>query len=306
MTTSAEIRIGMAGWIYAPWRGSFYPKGLTQKKELEFASRKVNSIELNATFYGGQRPESFAGWDQETPEDFKFSIKGAQRITHIKRLKDIEEPLAYFVSQGFLRLGAKLGPILWQFPPNLKFDAMKFDNFFALLPRSCKAAAEFAKTYDAWRGESSWMEMEENREIRHAVEIRNPSFASEEWIELLRKHHIALVLADTEKSPALTDLTADFVYCRLHGEGEMNKSGYHPDVIGKWARRVVAWSRGEDVEDGKKASTKAAETRASRDVFAYFASEFKERSPFDAMNLQQEVARLLGAHPALTGEPADI
>lgn len=295
MKTKADIRIGMAGWVYEPWRGTFYPEGLAQKMELEFASRQVNSIELNGSFYSLQRPESFVRWHAETPEDFRFSIKGSRYITHIRRLKNVEEPLARFFSQGLLRLGPKLGPVLWQFPPSLKFDAQTFEDFFALLPRSSSAAARLGRTHDAWADGRSGNEDDEDREIRHAVEVRHKSFACEEYIELLRQYSVALVVADTPKWPLLFDLTADFVYCRLHGSEQIYTSGYDQEAIKTWARRVVAWSRGEEVEDGDKASKKHAGKQSQRDVFAYFDNDLKVRAPADAQSLHREVEGLLAS-----------
>lgn len=294
MKDSGEIRIGISGWRYKGWRGTFYPKELAQRKELEFASRQLNSIELNGSFYSLQRPNNFQQWHDETPDDFQFSIKGSRYITHQRRLKDIEVPLANFLAQGLFRLGDKLGPLLWQFPPNFMLDLERFENFFALLPHTQKRAVEFARSHDSWLDGRAWLEVEKESELRHCVEIRNESFVCEEFIALLRKYDVGLVVADTVEWPLLMDVTSNFIYCRLHGSKKLYASGYDEDAIGKWARRVIAWSRGEEVDDGRKASPKSAVKRAKRDVFVYFDNDAKVRAPFDAESLSQAVRKLRG------------
>jgi uncharacterized protein YecE (DUF72 family) len=296
MTRShSDIRIGISGWRYKGWRGSFYPEDLTQRKELEFASHRFRTIELNGSFYSLQRPQSFQSWNRETPDDFVFSIKGSRFVTHIRRLREIESPLANFFAQGLLRLGKKLGPFLWQFPPNFSFDAERFDNFFSLLPRTHQEASEFAANHDRRMKERSFVEVEKadkHLKLRHAVEIRNASFVCEEFVALLRQHRIALVVADTVEWPRLMDITADFMYCRLHGSEQLYASGYNPDAIDVWAKRVLAWSRGEEVSDGTKASTKNGPQRKSRDVFVYFDNDMKVRAPYDAQSLEKRIAEL--------------
>lgn len=293
MKDGGDIRIGISGWRYKGWRGTFYPEGLSQRKELEFASRQLNSIELNGSFYSLQRPKNFLEWHDETPDDFRFSIKGSRYIMHQRRLKDFELPLANFLAQGLLRLGDKLGPILWQFPPNFSLDMERFESFFALLPGTHKQAVRLAGQHDSWLDDRAWLEVEEDKKLRHCVEFRNESFAREEFIALLRKYDVGLVVADTVEWPLLMDLTSDFVYCRLHGSEKLYASGYDADAIKMWARRVVAWSRGEEVEDGRKASAKSAAKRAKRDVFVYFDNDMKVRAPFDAQSLQAEVTKLI-------------
>ena len=292
MKGKADIRIGISGWRYPGWRGAFYPPDLTQRRELEFASRRFNTIELNGSFYSLQRRESFQQWYEETPDDFSFSIKGGRFITHIRRLREIEVPLANFFAQGLLRLGHKLGPILWQFPPSFKYDGQRFEDFFALLPRSHKEAALLAEKHDERLDGRDWLKTGKPMKLRHAVEIRHDSFVCEEFIGLLRKHSISLVVADTVEWPRLMDVTADFVYIRLHGSEQLYASGYDLDALQRWANRVVAWSCGGDVEDGERASTKAARRRKSRNVFVYFDNDMKVRAPFDAESLRTLIARL--------------
>lgn len=293
MKAGAEIRIGISGWRYKPWRGTFYPPDLTQREELEFASRRFNSIELNGSFYSLQRPENFQSWFDATPEDFQFSVKGPRFITHIRRLREVETPLANFFAQGLLKLGAKLGPILWQFPPNFRFDNDRMEEFFSLLPRTHKQAATLAQRHDQRLNGRSWLETANDRNLRHAVEIRHDSFVSEQFIHLLRKHSIGLVVADTVEWPRLMDVTADFVYCRLHGSEQLYASGYDADAIKNWAQRVIAWSRGQEVADGDKASAEPARKKSSRDVFVYFDNDMKVRAPFDAASLHDQIVRIL-------------
>ena len=292
MSSQSQIRVGISGWRYKPWRGDFYPKDLAQRRELEFASRCFNSIELNGSFYSLQRPQSFQSWSDETPDDFVFSVKGSRFITHMLKLRNIETPLANFFAQGLLQLGKKLGPILWQFPLNFSFDPHRFQDFFNLLPRTHKQAADLARNHDARLKGRSWLKIEKDAPLRHAVEIRHPSFACADFVALLRKNRIALVVADTVEWPLLMDVTADFMYCRLHGSEELYASGYDPDAIDMWAKRVVVWSRGQEVENGTKAHPKPGPKRSSRDVFVYFDNDAKVRAPFDAQSLRKKIAEL--------------
>jgi uncharacterized protein YecE (DUF72 family) len=287
-----RIRIGISGWRYKQWRGTFYPEELLQKKELEFASRKLNTIELNGSFYSLQRPTSFAAWYESTPEDFQFSIKGSRFITHLLRLREIEAPLANFFAQGVLRLQEKLGPFLWQFPPSFKFNAELLESFFAQLPRTHEEAAELGRRHETRMNGRVWLDVKKNRKLRHAIEIRNESFVSEEFVALLREYDIALVKADTVEWPLLMDVTAEFVYCRLHGSEQLYASGYSDEALDSWARRVELWSRGKEVEDGKNASRKKARKRSRRDVFVYFDNDMKVRAPFDAQSLRERVSKL--------------
>jgi uncharacterized protein YecE (DUF72 family) len=289
----------MSGWRFDEWRGTFYPEKLTQKRELEYASRQLNSIELNGTFYSLQKPKSYLEWSSQTPDDFVFSIKGTQFITHVRKLENVETPLANFLAQGLLRLGKKLGPILWQFPPGFKFDPQRLENFFKLLPRTHKQAAAYARQRDEWMADRSWLEVElegdEDLPLRYAIEIRNKSFAVPEYISLLRENQIAVVVADTEKWPRMMDLTADFVYCRLHGNEEIYPNGYDADGIDSWARRVLAWAHGEEVTDGLRVHAEPGPKRAARDVFVYFDDDVKVRAPHDAQSLARKIAELTAA-----------
>jgi uncharacterized protein YecE (DUF72 family) len=291
-----NIYIGISGWRYKGWRGVFYPEKLPHRRELEFASRRFNTIELNGSFYSLQRPQSFAQWHEQTPPDFVFAIKGSRYITHMLRLRRIEGALANFFAQGLLVFGAKLGPILWQLPPNFNFEPERLEAFFSLLPKTRKQAADLARNHDERLKDRSWFDVSKGSPIRHAIEIRHESFVNEEFIRLLRRYDIGLVVADTVEWPLLMDVTSNFVYCRLHGSEELYASDYEGEALDIWANRVLSWAQGGEVENGRKASTRNAPRRKRRDVFVYFDNDMKVRAPFDAEQLSARVTRLL-AHP---------
>jgi uncharacterized protein YecE (DUF72 family) len=292
---AGKINIGISGWRYKGWRGVFYPEKLPQRRELEFASRKFDSIELNGSFYSLQRPESFLQWNAETPPGFTFSVKGSRYITHMLRLRDVEGPLANFFAQGLLCLGRKLGPILWQFPPNFVFDPDRLEHFLALLPRTQKQAAELARKHDDRLRDRSWLQVRRDAAVRHAIEIRHESFVNEKFIRLLRRYGIGLVVADTVEWPLLMDVTSAFVYCRLHGSKELYASRYEADDLDIWANRIVTWATGGEVDDGRKAGHRNAPKRNRRDVYVYFDNDMKVHAPFDAEQLRDRVNRLLGS-----------
>ena len=285
---SGEVRIGVSGWTYAPWRGRFYPKGMPHNQELAHASSVFPSIEINGTFYSMQRPDTFARWAEATPDDFVFAVKGPRFLTHMKRLNEPVAPLANFIASGPLRLGPKLGPILWQLPPSFRFDRAKLDAFFSLLPRDTETAAACGRGHDHRLRARAWLRPDARRPLRHAIEIRHESFRDPAFIELLRKHDIALVCADTVEWPLLMDLTADFVYCRLHGSRELYRSGYSPAEIARWAGRIRAWRDGRSMRDGTFIGPAAKPT--PRDVFVYFDNTDKLKAPHDARALMRRVA----------------
>ncbi len=286
MAQSGDLRIGISGWTYTPWRKTFYPDGLAQRFELAYASTRLNSIEINGSFYSLQRPTSYRAWYDATPEGFVFSVKGGRYITHLRRLRDVQDPLANFFASGILELKEKLGPILWQFPPNFKFDAEKFETFFNMLPTDTQAASALAKRHTGMVKGRASSRIDEVRPVRHAIEIRHPSFRSPQFIDLLRRYNLSLVVADTAGLwPYLEDVTADFVYIRLHGEQEIYASGYTHDALDRWGKRIELWRQGKEPADGPKASPKAARKRATRDVFVYFDNDKKVHAPYDAMKL---------------------
>lgn len=280
-----KIFVGMSGWTFEGWRGDFYPKGLVQRKELEFASRKVNSIEINGTFYGLQKPASFQKWFDETPEDFLFSVKAPQYITHVRRLKEVAEPAANFFASGLLCLKQKLGPILWQFPPNVMLKDDRFEKFLDLLPHNSKDAARLAKKHSSKMDGRSYTQVDEDFPIRHAFEFRHPSFQNPDFIELLRAHGVAVVFAHSGlKSPYMEDLTADFIYARLHGQEDQFKKGYTKELINWWAERITCWTQGKQPDDAQCISEKKPKS-LKRDAFIYFDNEAKEYAPHNAIQL---------------------
>jgi len=287
-----RVRIGISGWRYAGWRGVFYPKGLVQRRELEFAANSFDTVEINGTFYSLQRPGSFAQWARATPEDFIFSLKGSRYITHMRKLRDVQVPLANFFASGMLGLGKKFGPVLWQFPPQMKYERERFAAFFRLLPRSMKEAASLARRYADRLDDPAAIQVQEDLPLRHCIEIRHESFVVPDFIDLLREYSIGLVAADTVAWPLLMDVTADFVYCRLHGSAELYASGYGDEALDAWAQHVAAWATGGQPE-GRRASTIGAEV-SPRDVYVYFDNDIKVRAPFDAEGLRSRVNKLLG------------
>jgi uncharacterized protein YecE (DUF72 family) len=306
-SSQQQTRIGISGWTYAPWRGVFYPKDLAQKRELEYASRQFNSIEINGSFYSLQRPSSYRAWYDATPDDFVFSVKGGRFITHMKKLKDVETPLANFLASGALALNEKLGPLLWQFPPGFAFNEERFAQFFELLPTNTREAAEIAKKHDQRMKGRSWTKIDANRRMRHCVEVRHHSFKDERFVKLCRRHKIAIVFADTAgKWPYMEDVTADFIYVRLHGDEELYVSGYTDAALDWWAARIEQWRTGCEPDDAMRVGSGAAKKCKSRDVYVYFDNDAKVKAPFDAKNL---AARLAGRaerlpSPDNAGEPA--
>lgn len=287
---NGTVRIGISGWRYPPWRGVFYPKDLPQRRELEFASRQLATIEINGSFYSLQRPRSYAAWYAATPAAFRFSVKGPRFITHIRRLREIEKPLANFFASGIFQLREKLGPILWQFPPSLRYDAQLFEEFLALLPHDTHAAQSLARRREGRMTGRSSLSVDRKRRLRHAVEIRHKSFCNERFVDQLRRHRVALVKADTAgKWPYLEDLTADFVYLRLHGDEELYASGYTDAALKRWAMRIGKWRSGGQPAKRSCASEKAPQRRSSRDVYCYFDNDLKVKAPADAKNLDARI-----------------
>jgi uncharacterized protein YecE (DUF72 family) len=263
-----HVRIGTSGWLYPPWRGEFYPAKLPHRAELAYLSSKLNSVEINGTFYALQRPESFRRWCDETPADFTFAVKGPRFVTHMKKLSDVETPLANFFASGVLALRDKLGPMLWQLPPTLGYDADRLAAFFALLPRSTGEAAWLARRHDERMTDRSVTSTDVDLPLRHALEVRHKSFTVPAFPDLLREHAVALVIADTAgRWPLMRDVTADFVYVRLHGDVELYASGYTDEALDRWAADIRAW------------------VDAGLDAQVHFDNDVKVRAPFDAMAL---------------------
>ncbi|CAN5133513.1 DUF72 domain-containing protein [soil metagenome] len=270
-----QVRVGISGWTYAGWRGDFYPTGLPQRDELAFAAERVTSIEINGSFYSLQRPTSYASWGDQTPDGFVFAVKGGRFITHMKRLVDVEAPLANFFASGVLALGPKTGPFLWQLPPTLRYDAGVLARFLDLLPATSTEAAELAAHHDSKvRADRTLTTAVVEMPLRHAVEVRHASFVAPEAYVVLRRRGVALVVADTAgRWPLVEELTADFMYVRLHGDAELYASGYTPAALDRWAGKVSSWN-----EQGQ-------------DVFVYFDNDAKGFAPHDAVALIDRVGR---------------
>jgi len=307
LASRGALRIGISGWRYAPWRGRFYPRGLAQRRELEFASRMLPTIEINGSFYSLQRPSSWQAWHDETPEDFVFAVKGPRYITHMLKLREARAPLANFLASGVFALGAKLGPILWQLPPHLGFDADRIGAFLDLLPRDTDAALGLARAHDVRMEGRSLLRVPHPQRLRHAIEVRHETFVDPAFVTLLRAHGVALVVADTAgRWPLLEDVTSDFVYVRLHGDEELYASGYGDAALDDWARRMDAWSHGSEVGDARKAAAKAPPRRAKRDVFCYFDNDVKVHAPYDAARLAARLGVPTGLAPRAFEPPAGL
>jgi uncharacterized protein YecE (DUF72 family) len=255
------IRVGIGGWVFVPWRGEFYPKGLPQARELAHASRQLTSIEINGTFYRTQKPESFRKWADETPDDFVFSLKGPQFATNRRVLAEAGSSIERFFASGVLELKSKLGPILWQMAPTKKFDPEDFAGFLALLPPKLDGKA-----------------------IRHVVEVRHESFLVPAFIDLLRKFSVAVVLVESGKHPLIADVASDFVYARLQGTSDKEKTGYPAKSLDLWAKRARTWADGGAPDDLSTIAAKSPEKK-KRDVFIYMISGAKVRAPAAAMGL---------------------
>jgi uncharacterized protein YecE (DUF72 family) len=274
LVPSDGVYIGVSGWNYAGWRRIFYPIGLPHKQELAFASRCFDSIEINGSFYSLLRPESAQRWFAETPSDFIFALKGSRFITHMKRLGDVDTALANFFASGVLALGKKLGPILWQLPPTFRCDNDRLAAFFDRLPRTTTEAARLAERHDHRVEGRSYTAASSNEHLRYALEVRHPSFHDPAFFALLRRHDVALCIADTAKRyPDFDEVTSDFVYVRLHGATKLYASGYARRTLERWAARIERWR-----EAGKK-----------REIFVYFDNDAKARAPFDARTLMAMV-----------------
>lgn len=290
------IRIGISGWTYKPWRGVFFPKGLPQKHEMAYASRTFPSIEVNGTFYGLQRPKSFQAWYDGTPDDFVFAIKASRYITHIRRLRNAEDALANFLAQGILALREKLGPILWQLPPSYRFDPERLEDFLKLLPHDTEAAAKIARRHEPGMKGRVFLTPDRKRPLRHAMEIRHESFRDPEFARLLRKYKVGLVVADTVEWPRLGDITADFVYARLHGSEQLYASGYSEAALDGWARWFRSWSKSAVPREIDRLSDQKTRMKV-KDIFVYFDNDMKVRAPFDAKSLAKRLKVKTGDPP---------
>ncbi len=264
-TKTGKIHIGIGGWTFAPWRGVFYPEKLTQAKELSYAASKLTSIEINGTYYGSQKPESFRKWANEVPDGFVFSVKGPRFATNRRVLAEAGDSIQRFYDSGVLELADRLGPVLWQFAPTKKFDEADFGAFLELLPRKL-----------------------DGRTLRHVVEVRNDSFKTPAFIALLQKFSVPVVYADHATYPAIADITGDFVYARLQTGNDDVKTAYPPKQLDQWAARLKLWAAGSEPHDLARVDKTSAK-KQPRDVFAYIIHEGKVRAPAGAMELIERV-----------------
>jgi uncharacterized protein YecE (DUF72 family) len=266
---TGTVRVGISGWRYPAWRGDFYPKGLPQRRELEYAGERLSSIEINGSFYSLQRATSYAAWRADVPDDFVFAVKGPRYVSHLKRLKDVEVPLANFFASGVLALGPVLGPVLWQLPESFRFDADVLHAFLSGLPRTTVEAAELAKRHDdKVPDDRALTHAETDQPIHYALEFRSPTFATPEAAEVLRRCEVTTVLADTAgRWPKVDQDTGPVRYARLHGDRELYASGYTDEALDAWAKRCRGWAS------------------AGQDVFVYFDNDMKGYAPHDAMRL---------------------
>jgi len=259
--SATRIRVGVGGWTYEPWRDNFYPEGWPQSRELEYASSKLTAIEINGTYYGSQKPATFAKWRDETPDNFVFSMKATRYATNRKVLAESGDSIERFIGSGISEMGPKLGPIVWQFMPTKHFNADDFEAFLKLLPASVDGLT-----------------------LRHVMDVRHDSFKTESYLKLARKHKVATVFTDSDKYPSFADITGDFVYARLMRAEAGLKTGYGPKALDQWAQTVKVWAAGGEPADLPRMSDMPA-AKTSRDVFVYFINGAKERAPAAAMEL---------------------
>ena len=282
-----DVRIGVSGWSYEAWRGTFFPPRLPRARRLSYAAARFRTIEINGTFYGLLKPDDFAKFHDETPADFVFAVKAPRFLTHLLRVRALGPAFSNFLASGVLRLGRKWGPLLWQFPARQRFEADVRRQFFETLPRDSDQAAWMARRHDHRIAKGTWTRKLADTRLRHAIEIRNTSFCVPAFIELLRDFEVALVVADAVEWPLLFDVSSDFVYCRLHGSEELYASGYEDDALDVWARRVAAWAGGREPVGVKRLA--ARPQRAPRDVFVFFDTDAKVRAPADALQLVEKI-----------------
>lgn len=267
--------VGVSGWRYPAWRGDFYPRGLVQRRELEYIGEQMSSAEINGSFYSLQRPSSYVRWRDSVPDGFVFAVKGPRYITHMLRLRSAGTALANFFASGPLALRDKLGPILWQLPARHPFEPEVLDAFLASLPRTTGEALDIARGHDRRLEGRTTLEIDADRPLRHSIEPRSETFADPAFAQLLRERDVSLTIADTaETFPMFEEITSDHVYVRLHGSQELYLSGYTDEELDAWAARVRAWQDGSGCADG-----------VPRDVYVYFDNDGRGRAPHDAVAL---------------------
>jgi uncharacterized protein YecE (DUF72 family) len=274
VVTMGRVRVGISGWRYPRWRGDFYPKGLRQRDELSYAAARLSTIEVNGSFYSLQRPSSYAAWREAVPDDVVLAVKGPRFITHMKKLRDVEAPLANFFGSGLLALGDQLGPVLWQLPERLHYDRERLSGFFSQLPRTVGEVAALAAGHDEKLREDRTLltpVSSPDQPVQHVLEFRHRSYCEPEALDLLLRHDIGCVVADTAgRWPQAEAVTSGVVYVRLHGDQELYASGYSPAALDRWADRCRGWAEGAD-------------------VYVYFDNDARGHAPWDAMALQDRL-----------------
>jgi uncharacterized protein YecE (DUF72 family) len=285
------IRVGISGWTYAPWRRVFYPPELPQRSELQFAADRFSTIEVNTTFYAQPTLETYRAWRSQVPASFVFALKGPRAITHELRLQDTEPALAAFFRSGILELGPHLGPILWQLPGNMRFDAGRMEAFLNLLPRTTAAASALCQGFQQHSaigsGGAVAVTEERSRRLRHAFEVRHESFMDPEFLELLRTHGAAVACCAETGLPALSDVTADFVYCRLMGGVAGEEGGYDADTLSQWVERAKTWAMGAEPADFARIGGRPS--RQQRDVFVFLDTATRLRAPANALEMIRRI-----------------
>lgn len=286
----SKVRIGISGWHYEPWRGVFYPKALPADQELTFASQQLGTIELNASFYRLQKPDDYRKWHRATPADFIFAVKAPRFLTHVKRLKQLDDAFGVFLASGPLLLRNKLGPFLWQLPRNFRYHREQIEAFFAFLPRTGKDACEHARRHG---GDVASTDAFARRRLRHVLEVRHPSFLDGDFIELARQYDVAVAVSDgAGRWPMIEDVTASFVYVRLHGDKMLYASRYEAPAIRHWADRIQAWRDGFQPASKKLVLPDRPPGKVARDVYVYFDNDANVDAPFDAQRLVKRLDKI--------------
>ncbi len=289
-----KVWLGVSGWSYDGWRGVFYPDGLPKRRQLEYIGQQFNSVEINGSFYSLLKPDTYRGWYDQVPRGFLFAVKGSRFITHNKKLKDIETPLANFFASGVLALEDKLGPVVWQLSENLEFDPGRVAEFLEFLPHDTEAAARLARKHDDRVKGRSWTKTDRRRRLRHAIEVRHESFFDAEFVRIARKSGTAIVFSDSADWPLTEEVTAGFIYIRLHGSRETYASRYDDDQLDDWATRIRAWRTAERPPEAYTITDRRPPKRKSRDVYVYFDNDQHVHAPRDAARLAERLHGEMG------------
>jgi uncharacterized protein YecE (DUF72 family) len=292
---TARIFIGTSGWSYPHWRGRFYPRSVPHARELQYASARFDSLEVNRSFYSLLTPAACSAWQAATPDGFVFALKGSRFITHAKKLRDVEVALANFFASGVLALGDKLGPIVWQLSEQLRFDEARLDAFFALLPRTGAQAAALARGHDQRVRHGAVVTARARLRLRHAIEPRHASFFTPAFARVARRHGVAIVVTDSPDWPYVEEPTAGFMYLRLHGSRRKYASRYTDAELDRWAARIRAWHAGGEPDDARRIGPGTGQRRGGRDVYVYFDNDHNAYAARDALRLHARVTGTAGA-----------